>query len=143
MLIPKYFPFTRLKLPTDESVIWYGCNPTFHRAFEYGIVITNIALYLCRPVWLFASWRRIPILNIKHTEFTDLNTRPQLNIHTVNRIIAFRTPYDGYKDEMDIDKRKLLEAKSIINGMCGQSHQSEKSTYQANTADRQATPASR
>jgi hypothetical protein len=60
--LPRVYPFSQLKACQGEEILWYGCNPTFHRFLNYGLVLTSGALYLYRRNWwLIARWKRIPI----------------------------------------------------------------------------------
>src|SRR5262249_17976437 len=45
----KQFPFTKLRLSSGEIITWHRNNPTFHRTSDYGIVLTDRALYLYSP----------------------------------------------------------------------------------------------
>src|SRR5918996_765468 len=40
------FPFNKLRLPVGETITWLRSNPTFHRTSDYGIVLSDRALYL-------------------------------------------------------------------------------------------------
>lgn len=109
------FPFSRLKLPLGEAVLWNASNPTFHRSWDYGLAITDEAFYLFHPFWLwFARWRRLPLASIKSAEFRDSRWSPSLIIRYGERTIRFRTPFD-HKDEMVFDRTNLQEAARAIN----------------------------
>lgn len=109
------FPFTQLKLPAGETVLWNASNPTFHRSWDYGLALTAEAFYLFHPFWLwFARWRRVPLASITSAEFRDSRWSPCLIIRCSERSIHFRTPYD-HKDEMAFDRMNLQEATAAIN----------------------------
>jgi hypothetical protein len=111
----RYFPFTKLVVPQDEEVFWCASNPTFHRTSDYGIAITNHAVYLFSPFWLwFAHWRRYPLADIQQAIFHDSHWLPKLRIHLRTRTVKFCTPYDGYQDEMDYDRKNLAEAAELL-----------------------------
>jgi hypothetical protein len=112
--MPKSFPFTRLRLPHGEVAQWVGYNPTFHRAFEYGLVITDKAIYVCRPSWVFARWVRIPLPSIIAVELGSPTERPQITIRTSSTKHLLRTPRDHYKDESDIDRGVLAKAQEHV-----------------------------
>lgn len=116
MEVLRDYPFNKLELPEDEVPIWHGSNPTFHRSSEYGILITDKALYLFRSMFLFwGTWKRYALINIQRAKYLDRQYFPTLIIETQHRDIRFKTPYDGYKDEMDFDRKKLKAASDIIN----------------------------
>jgi hypothetical protein len=109
------FPFVRLELPASESVVWCASNPTFHRSSDYGIAITDRALYLFSPRWFWRSrWRRYSLLDVRHATFRDSYWRPKVVVRVGDQSIAFRTPYDIHQDEMDIDRRHLARAAEIL-----------------------------
>ncbi len=109
------FPFSKLVLPTGEEVLWLASNPTFHRTWDYGIVISNDALYLFSPFWLwFARWRRYPISAIHRAIFKDSYWCPKLILHIGARKVTFRTPYDGYQDEMNFDREHLCKTAEFL-----------------------------
>lgn len=109
------FPFSQLKLPVGETVLWNASNPTFHRSWDYGLAITGEAFYLFHPFWLwFARWRRLPLASITSAEFRDSRWSPRLIIRCGERTIRFRTPFD-HKDEMAFDRANLQEAARAIN----------------------------
>lgn len=76
--MPTDFPFNKLTLPADETVILTRSNPTFHRTGEQAVLISNKALYLGTgeygsgaegfPEFLKISerckWRRFPLTEI-------------------------------------------------------------------------------
>ena len=112
------YPFNNFTLPDGEQVVWFGCNPTFHRGHDYGIVLTNQAVYL--RSWVFSivrGWRRIALHEIRKATFKDSPFFPCLQIQLVNRTIRFRTPHDWYKDEMNFDRDKLVHAACFIEHM--------------------------
>ncbi|MFT3807999.1 hypothetical protein [Arenimonas sp.] len=111
----RHFPFSKLTLSEDEEVIWCASNPTFHRTWDYGIAITGSAVYLFSPFWLWlARWRRYPLSDIKQASFKDSRWVPRLLLQVGDRTVTFRTPYDGYQDEMDFDRKNLAEAAELI-----------------------------
>ena len=111
----KHFPFSKLALPADEEVIWCASNPTFHRTWDYGIVITGGAIYLFSPFWLWlARWRRYPLSDIRQATFKDSRWLPRLLLKIGDRTVTFRTPYDGYQDEMDFDRKNLAKAAELL-----------------------------
>jgi hypothetical protein len=116
MEAPTYFPFSKLKLPDDEEVLLFAHNPTFHRTSDYGIVVSDRAVYLFSPFWLwFARWRRYPLSDIRRASFNDSRLTPRLVLNTSKRSITFRTPLDTYKDEMDFDRKTLANAAEFVN----------------------------
>jgi hypothetical protein len=110
MELPAIFPFSRLQLAVGEAVIWVGSNPTFHRFFEYGLVISNVALYLCGPAWLFAWWRRYPLSEMRDVQLSSDGSRPGLRFYVGRKKVSFYTPFDFYSDEMDFDRKVLAKA---------------------------------
>jgi hypothetical protein len=109
------YPFRKLCLPLGEAVEWYRSNPTFHRSSDYGIVLTNRALYLFSPFWLmFSRWRRFEISDIRSAEFRDSGVFPALRVQLHKRVVSLRTPWD-YADEMKFDRRNLAEAAERIS----------------------------
>ena len=110
-----YFPFTKLHLRQDEEVFWCASNPTFHRTSNYGIAITNRAVYLFSPFWLwFARWRRYPLVDVQQAVFHDSYWVPRLRIRLCTGTVTFRTPYDGYQDEMNYDRENLAKAAELL-----------------------------
>jgi len=105
----KQFPFDRLRLPAGEIITWYRNNPTFHRMSDYGIVLTDHALYLYKPFWPFARWRRVPLAEVCDASFRDSRLFPALYIKTGNGAVVLRTPLDD-ADEMQFDRQNLKEA---------------------------------
>lgn len=111
----KQFPFNRLKLPAGERMGWYRSNPTFHRSSDYGMVLTNHALYLYSPFLLLLSrWRRILLSDIRGASFHDSGLFPALRVHTKDGQAVLRTPWDYYRDEMEFDRKNLKEARERI-----------------------------
>jgi hypothetical protein len=111
------YPFNRLRLPSGERVLWRRSHPTFHRSGDYGIVQTNLALYLYRPFLLiFSKWRRHPISEIRGADFRDSRFTPALRVRLSDRTVVLRTPWD-YADEMDYDRRVLIEAAERVNAV--------------------------
>ena len=111
MELPASFPFSRLKVPSDERVLWHGSNPTFHRFFDYGIVLSDKALYLFGPAWVIGRWKRVPVDLIEHVEASRSLGQTMVTFHTAARVWRFHTPHDSYRDEMDFDAgvvQKLL-----------------------------------
>jgi hypothetical protein len=87
------FPFSRLRLAKSETIAWYRSNPTFHRSSDYGIVLTERALYTYSPFWLmFSRWRRLPLGEIRGANFYDSRFFPALHIHLAARTVVLRTP---------------------------------------------------
>lgn len=110
-----YFPFEKLRLPAGESVLWKASNPTFHRSFDYGMVLTDRALYMYSPFWIsLARWRRIPLEQIRSIVFRNSRIAPCLRVRTAKRVQVLRTPYD-YADEMDYDRKNLRDAVSQVS----------------------------
>ena len=106
----KEFPFNKLRLSAGEVITWYRNSPTFHRTSDYGIVLTDRALYLYSPFWLiFSRWRRILLGEIRGATFHDSRLFPALHIQLSGRVAVLRTPPD-YADEMKYDRRNLSEA---------------------------------
>jgi hypothetical protein len=117
MKVPEDFPFSKLAIPRDESLVWSAYNPCFCRSgWIYGIAITNRAVYVFRPFWLWlARWNLLPLSDITAATFKDSFWRPKLLIQLHDRTFTLRTPYD-YQEEMDFDRRYLAEAAKIIEG---------------------------
>ena len=110
MVLLDSYPFDKLRLPPGETAQWKAHNPTFHRGSDYGIVLTDQALYLYSPFWLwFARWRRIPLFQIRGIAFKNSYLFPSLNVATVTGREVLRTPLD-YRDEMDYDRENLRQA---------------------------------
>jgi len=114
MELPATFPFSKLRLAAGEVAIWTGSNPTLHRFFEYGLVISNVALYLCGPARLFAWWRRYPLSEIRDVQINANGGRPRLWFYIGGRRVSFYTPFDFYSDEMDFDRKVLAKAFSFL-----------------------------
>ena len=111
----QHFPFSKLVLLPPEELLWCASNPTFHRTWDYGIAITDQAIYLYSPFWLWMSrWRRHPLSEIRCAAFRDSYWAPRLVLDTGRRKVSFRTPYDGYQDEMDFDRRNLAKAAELL-----------------------------
>ncbi|MFP7723829.1 hypothetical protein [Lysobacter sp. A3-1-A15] len=111
----QHLPFSKLALPHGEELVWYASNPTFHRTWDYGIVITGQALYLFSPFWLWlARWRRYPLSTIRRATFKNSYWLPRLVLETQAGKVTFRAPYDGYQDEMDFDRRNLAMAVELL-----------------------------
>ena len=105
-----FHPFSKLKLPSGESILWIANNPTFHRSFDYGMALSEQALYLYSPFWIsLARWHRIPLSEIREIVFKDSWIVPSLRVKTARRRYRLRTPYD-YADEMDYDRKNLRDA---------------------------------
>lgn len=115
MKIPADYPFDRLRIPAGEQPLWRASNPTFHRGSDYGIVITDRAIYLRGWLFsLFTRWRRIAFSDITQARFHDSRLFPRLALHTTRGVVSFRTPYDTYRDEMDWDRDKLMHAACFV-----------------------------
>jgi hypothetical protein len=113
--LPKAYPFTQLKACQGEQVLWYGYNPTFHRFVDYGLVLTNSALYLYRRNWwLIARWKRIPLDDVQQIEAIEGHARPGLRIVRTASTITFYTPSDSYCDEMEFDRKVLEKARAAF-----------------------------
>ena len=111
----KHFPFSKLTVPPGEEVLWCASNPTFHRTWDCGIAISSSALYLFSPFWLWlARWRRYPLADIEHASFENSRWTPRLILRMGDRTVTFRTPYDGYQDEMDFDRKNLAKAVELL-----------------------------
>jgi len=110
----KEFPFTELRLAPGERIAWYRNNPTFHRGADYGIVVTDRAVYLFSPFWrLFGNWRRFALAEIRGAAFYDSRWFPTLRLQTTRGTATLRTPLD-YRDEMEHDRRNLTAAAEKI-----------------------------
>ncbi len=111
-----HFPFSKLRLPAGETITWFTSNPTFHRTSDYGIMLSDSALYLYAPLWLvlFLRWRRIPLTSIRGIEFRDSRVFPSLRIQLAHGVAVLRTPLD-YADEMNFDRRNLREAAERVS----------------------------
>jgi hypothetical protein len=104
--LPTAFPFSRLRLGGDREVLrWTGYNPTFHRFSAYGLVVTDAALYLCPPGWLFARWTRYPLADISGVALSDVSGRPALEFQSHGKRIVFRPRWDSHKEEVEFDRR--------------------------------------
>jgi hypothetical protein len=113
--LPKCFPFTHLRIPQGEQVLWNGHNPTFHRFLNYELVITRSAIYLCRRSWWrIARWTRISLDDVVDAELVGNHIRPGLKIQRAAGTISFHTPFDYYQDEMDFDRKILEQAIEIV-----------------------------
>ena len=113
--LPSFFPFTALRVPEGEEVLWFGYNPTFHRCFEYGLALTTLALYLCRRSWWrLAHWERIPLDDVIAVDLLEGGFRPGLTIQRRRRMLRFHTPFDVYRDEVAHDRRVLEEGVNAI-----------------------------
>ena len=120
MEIDRAYPFDKLKLPSGENLLWFASNPTFHRGYDYGIVLTDQAIYL--RSWLFSvgrGWRRIALQDVHKASFKDSRLFPCLELLHSNGITRFRTPHDWYKDEMDFDRKNLVQAACFIEQCAG------------------------
>jgi hypothetical protein len=109
-----HYPFSKLVIPADEEVIFNATNPTFHRAWNYGIVITSRALYLFSDFLFLPRWRCYPFAGMVQATFKDSYFFPRLIVQIGNRKIALRTPYDGYQGEMDFDRTNLAKAAEFL-----------------------------
>jgi hypothetical protein len=111
---PQHFPFSKLALPAGEEILWYANNATFHRSWDYGLLISDEALYLFSPFWLWLSrWRRYPISGIDQASFIDPYWLPKLILRMGPRKVIFRAPFDGYQDEMNFDRKHLAKAADL------------------------------
>jgi hypothetical protein len=108
--LPTTFPFSRLKLPSGEVLQWVGYNPTFHRFFEYGLAITNVAFYVSSPRWLIARWRRYALTDIADVTLDHKARQPSMHFRVRGRTIRFRAPYDSHSVESQFDWRVLAQA---------------------------------
>ena len=104
----EYYPFSKAELPENEIVEWTGCNPTFHRGGEWGIILSNEALYYFSPFWgMLSKWKRYSLSSIENVKFNDSRRFPMLVLQIANKRVKLRTPYDPYKDEMEFDRKQL------------------------------------
>jgi hypothetical protein len=111
-------PFTKLALPAGEVPVWLASNPAFHRSACYGIVVTQAALYLYSPFWLWlARRRRIALTDIRGVAFCDSRVAPSLRIQLDRGVEVLRTPWD-FRDDMNRDRENLKHAVVLINTMC-------------------------
>lgn len=111
----EHFPFRLLKLPATETPIWCGNNPTFHRGWDYGICVSDQALYLYSPFWRwFARWHRYALNGIKQASFKDSCWMPMLVLEREVDRVTFRTPFDIYQDEMDFDRKNLVRTVELL-----------------------------
>ncbi|WP_431286276.1 hypothetical protein [Roseateles chitinivorans] len=111
------YPFDKLRLPSGETAQWKAYNPTFHRTSDYGIVLTEQALYLRSPFWLaLARWRRIPLNEIRRITFKDSYFTPSLRVETCTGTEVLRTPWD-YRDDMDYDRENLRETEARVQNL--------------------------
>jgi hypothetical protein len=109
------FPFNKLHLSDDESVVWIGHSWAFHRTGDHGILVSDLAVYCYSPFWLWlAKWRRFPIQSIKTARFRDSRWRPCLILETSEGQFKFRTPFDSYSEEMNIDRKMLKDAAEAV-----------------------------
>lgn len=116
------YPFDKLVLPVGEVRLYQGANPTFHRSRDYGIVVTQQALYWYSPFWFWLSrWQRYALEDIESVRFIDSRWLPKLMIRVGGRNRVMRTPYDSYADEMDYDRKVLREASVLIEKRRGRS----------------------
>ena len=108
------FPFSKAELPENEIIEWIGCNPTFHRSGHWGIIISNNAVYYHGPFWsIFSKWKRYHFTNIESIHFKDSSYFPMLVLQLPGGVKKLRTQHD-YKEEMDFDRKKLIEACRLI-----------------------------
>ena len=113
--IPKIFPFTKLNLRHGEVPLWVGFNPTFHRFFVYGLVISDTALYVCSRAWFFATWRRYPLAEISDVTLESGGSRPTIGFRADNKKVTFSTPWDLYTDQMEFDRSVLSKAVAFLD----------------------------
>ncbi len=113
------FPFNKLRLALNENPMWSGSNHTFHRTSDYGILLSDQAVYLYSPFFLmFSRWRRLPLHEVLRIEFRDSKLFPSLRITHSSGVSVLRTPLD-YADEMDFDRGILNEAvKHVSQALC-------------------------
>jgi hypothetical protein len=112
--IPNIFPFTKLQLGQGEVPRWVGFHPTFHRFFTYGLVISDVALYVCSRAWLFASWRRYRLENISEVTLASGRGRPTIRFRAGDSRVTFSTPWDFYGEEMEFDRSVLSKAVALL-----------------------------
>jgi hypothetical protein len=112
--IPPTFPFSKLTLHDHETPLWVGYNPTFHRFFQYGLVISDAALYLCSRAWLFANWKRYPLAELSDVVVGAHGTRASIKFRVGDRVVNFSVPGDSYADEMDFDRGVLSKAAAFL-----------------------------
>ena len=115
MHLPQSLPFTSLRIPQGEEVLWYGYNPTFHRFLDYGLVLTSRTIYMCRRSWWrIARWGEIPLADVVAVALIEDHARPGLRIERTNSAINFHTPFDFYSDEMTFDSSVLEKGVAAI-----------------------------
>jgi hypothetical protein len=122
MDVMELYPFSMLAIPADEEVIFKATHPTFHRAWDYGIVITGRALYLFSDFLFLPRWRCYPLGGMVQATFKDSYFFPRMVVQLGNRKIALRTPYDGYQRAMDLDRRNLAKAAEVLAQRNGGAH---------------------
>jgi hypothetical protein len=89
------YPFSKLRLRSQDAIEWYRSNPTFHRSSDYGIVLTSRELFLYSPFWLvFSRWRRFPLSEIRDATFRDSARFPVLLVQLSHGTAVLRTPWD-------------------------------------------------
>lgn len=110
--IPKHFPFTKLKLREHEIPMWFGYNPTFHRFFQYGLVISDAALYIGSGAWLFAKWKRYPLKEVSDVTLDE--DGPAIKFRVGDRQVTFYAPQDFHRDETDFDRSVFSNAVAFL-----------------------------
>jgi hypothetical protein len=132
MELPGSYPFDKLKLHDGESLLWFACNPTFHRSGDYGIVLTDQAIYLRGWMFsLFFTWKRVPLASIQSARFKDSRWFPRLELVTDRGVTSFHTPHDFHGEEMDFDRKNLVHAACFVEHLRTAPNSSLKRTNQS------------
>ena len=110
-------PFSLLPLPEAETIEWYLDGTDYDSPLDYGVVLTNRALYGFFSFWLiFSRWRRFPLRQICDASFHDSRRFPALHLTLVNRTVVLRTPPRAHI-EMEFDRRVLMEVAGRIRSL--------------------------
>ena len=128
MEVPRSYPFEKLDVPPEERALWWASNPTFHRGSDYGIVLTNRALYLRSWLFSFSRWKRVALADIRGARFKNSSLFPCLELVTSRGTTSFRTPHDFYRDEMDFDRKNLIQAACLVEHLRAAPNNSSKPT---------------
>lgn len=110
-------PCETAPIPAGEEVIYTVYNLTFHRPSHHGLVLTNRALYVYRPIlYYIRRWRRIAIETITDVAFVDSNWKPALYVRALQGTTIFRAPsYDGDDEEMEFNRDELRRTVQMID----------------------------
>ena len=110
-------PCDTAPLGVGEETLWCVYNRSFHRPNSYGLVLTDRALYVYRPLLFYIRrWRRIAIETIADVTFEDSNWRPALHVRTAHETTVFRAPsYDGDDTEMEFNRDELRRTMRMID----------------------------